>query len=73
MVQAGGCGGVTEIAESSPGRRGAALTGMPCEVHKWASIARLGGGAYARDPAVAAARHVEPKCGRDRHCQDWNC
>ena len=50
MVQAGGCGGVTEIAERSRGRGGAALTGVPCGVHKWASIARPGGGAYCWSP-----------------------
>ena len=41
---------MTEIAERSRGRRGAALTSMPCGVHKWASIARPGGGAYCSSP-----------------------
>ena len=64
---------MTDIAERSRGRRGAALTGMPCEVRKWASIARLEAGHTVRDPVVAAARHVGLLCARDRHCQDWNC
>ena len=32
MVQAGGCGSVTEIVDRSRDRRGAAVTGMPCGV-----------------------------------------
>ena len=56
MVQAGGCGSVTEIAERSGGRRGAALTCMPCKVHKWASMARPGGGAYCSSPGGGCSK-----------------
>ena len=50
MVRTGGCGGVTEIAEHRRGRSGAALTGIPCEAHKWASSSRPGGGACCSRP-----------------------
>ena len=63
---------MTEKAERRRGRRGAAVTGMPCGVHKRASTARLGGGGHTvRVAAVAAAMHVGPKYGRDRRSQDY--
>ena len=71
MVQAGGCGGVTEIAERSRGRRGAALTSMPCGVRKWASIERPESGANCSSPGGGCSNARGPKCRRDRHSQDW--
>ena len=60
MVQAGGCGGETEIAERSPARRGAAATDAPCVVYKCEPKLRdLKAGQAVRVQAVAAARHVD--------------
>ena len=47
---------MTEIAERSRGRRGAALPGMPCGVQKWASTARPGGGAYCSRPGGGCSK-----------------
>ena len=69
MVQAGGCGGVTEIAERSRDRRGAAVTDVPCVSTSETNSEEAG--QAVRVPAVAAARHVGPKCGRDCRSQDW--
>ena len=60
--------GVTEIAEHRRGRSCAALTGIPCEAHKGASLLRPGGGAYCSRPGGG--------CSKTRGavvCQDWNC
>ena len=47
---------MTEIAERRRGRRGAALTGIPCEAHKWASTARHGGDAYCSRPGGGCSK-----------------
>ena len=74
---------MTEIVERSTDRGGAALTGIPHEAHKWASLSRPGGGAYCSRPgggcsktrgAVVAVedqwkRHVSwPRATCDRRC-----
>ena len=49
-------GGVTEIVDRSRDRRGAAVAGMPCAAHKWASIARPGGGANCSRPGGGCSK-----------------
>ena len=56
MVQAGGCGDVTEIAERKRVHRRTGSTGVPCEAHKWEYFSRPGGGANCSRPGGGCSK-----------------
>ena len=70
MVLTCGCGGVTETAEHRRGRSGAALTGIPCEAHKLASLSRLQQARGASVRTISSQSRLDMVRVKSLQCQE---